>query len=485
MTTLLLAAVLLLVALVSTAAAHPLGTLTVSTHTGLVVAPTTVAVDFVVDLAEVPTLQAREFADADGDGAVSSDERHGYAEQGCERWAQELDVAEDADPIHLRVADVRSATIPGESGLSTLRIECVLSGDRPTRAGADEADLLTVVDRTFPDRLGWREIVATGDGTEVVDSTVSPVSRSSVLTTYPEELLDDPPDVRRARLRVRDGGGSLPGQDAPATTRMLGTTGILASLEAVVATQVQATGLGVVALLAALALGGVHALAPGHGKALIGAYLVGQRGRLRDALALAGVVAATHTAGVVVLGAALWTAAVTAPERLYPWLGAGSGVVIAAVGVVMLRRARRSGHSHNRGPVHDHAHDDASDRGHRPATPDDHPTTVGLPTRTMVAMGFAGGVVPTPSAVLVVLSAMALGRLWVGIVLVLAYGLGMAAVLVGFGAALATGRDHLRRTGLLRASARLHRLSHALPSITAAVVVGAGALVVVRSLATL
>src|SRR2546430_12709083 len=136
--------------------------------------------------------------------------------------------------------------------------------------------------------------------------------------------------------------------------------------------------------------------------------------------------AATHTAGVLALGLALSASSLVAPERLYPWLGVASGVLLAFIGAGLLRRALHArGHRHHH---HHHAHELPPVR-----------------TRALVAMGFAGGLVPSPSALVVLLGAMALGRAWFGVVLVIAYGLGMAATLTGAGILLLRARGALDR----------------------------------------
>lgn len=233
---------------------------------------------------------------------------------------------------------------------------------------------------------------------------------------------------------------------------------VVAAVERMVTDRLAGEGVLVVAVAASLLLGALHALAPGHGKAVVAAYLVGQRGALRHAAALAASVALTYTVGVLVLGALLWTATVTAPERLYPVLGGASGAVIAAVGLALLLRARRQAsgqdhrHHHVEGPV----------------------TGTPLKVGSLVAMGFASGMVPTPSALLVLVAALAVDRLGAGLLLVGGYGVGMAVALVALGVALAAGPQRLAVRLQHMPVGRLHALSHALPTVTAAVVVLAG-----------
>jgi ABC-type nickel/cobalt efflux system permease component RcnA len=215
----------------------------------------------------------------------------------------------------------------------------------------------------------------------------------------------------------------------------------------------------VVAILLAVVLGGAHALAPGHGKTVMAAYLVGLRGTLRQAMTIGATVTITHTAGVLLLGLVLSTTRAVASERVYPWLGLASGLLLAAVGVGLLARAARSrGHDHPHGPEHPHPHD--------PGPP--------LGRRGLVALGLAGGLVPSPSAVVVLLGGIALGRAWLGVALVLAYGLGMAATLTGVGLLLARLRTRMDRRLRLPAGTLPARLGRLLPAATASVIVLVG-----------
>jgi nickel/cobalt exporter len=238
----------------------------------------------------------------------------------------------------------------------------------------------------------------------------------------------------------------------------------------------------------ALLLGALHALAPGHGKTVMAAYLLGQRGGLRQALLVGLTVTATHTAGVLALGVVLSASTSLAPERLYPWLGLASGVLLTSIGVSLLRAAlRRRLQRHAAEPPHQHGHDHEHMHGpQRDHSAERQP----LGWRGLVSMGFAGGLVPSPSALVVLLGAIALHRAWFGVLLVVAYGAGMAATLTGAGLLLVLARAALDRRAAAGHPAgtgprrwRLATLTQALPPLTAAVIVVVGVFLAVRGAA--
>jgi ABC-type nickel/cobalt efflux system permease component RcnA len=218
------------------------------------------------------------------------------------------------------------------------------------------------------------------------------------------------------------------------------------------------------------------------------AYLIGQRGSLRQALAVASTVAATHTVGVLALGVLLATSVRFAPQQVYGWLAVASGALIALVGASLLRRAygswrhghahshhhhehgHESGHGHESAEGHESGHD--HEHGHDHSHSHDHVAEGALPRiRSLMAMGFAGGLSPSPSAVVVLLGAVALGRAWFGVLLVLGYGIGMAATLTGVGFALAKWRVKLERRTAGRTASVLRRL---VPVATSGIVVLVG-----------
>ena len=188
----------------------------------------------------------------------------------------------------------------------------------------------------------------------------------------------------------------------------------------------------------AAVLGAFHALTPGHGKTIVGAYLVGTRGTWRHAVFLGLVVTATHTAGVYALGAVtLVASAWILPERLLPWLSAVSGLLVLGVGASLVRQRLEHamhGHTHAHGDHVHHHHGPHEQHSHVPPA-DMTPTLVNL-----VALGVSGGLLPCPSALVVMLGAIALGRTAFGLALILAFSVGLAAVLTAIGLVLVHAR---------------------------------------------
>ncbi|MGE5827696.1 MAG: hypothetical protein ACM30G_04940, partial [Micromonosporaceae bacterium] len=270
---------------------------------------------------------------------------------------------------------------------------------------------------------------------------------------------------------------------------------------------------GLLALLLALVLGAGHAALPGHGKTVLAAYLAGTRGRPRDAVAVGATVTLSHTTGVLAVGLLLATGTALAGETMLRWLGLVSGAVVLVVGVGMLvgvLRTRRRPHRavpaaaaavvaaaaaaghHHHGRHHHHHGEGHHDHGHRHGEhhhddehhggrdDDEHhghdhahgPGSGGRPGRLGLAgIGLAGGLVPSPSALIVLLSAIGLGRTWFGVLLVLVYGLGMAATLTGAGLLLALTQRWMARRRLARPAVAgrfqaLRRLATQVPGLT-------------------
>ncbi|TVR33589.1 MAG: hypothetical protein EA388_10750 [Nitriliruptor sp.] len=239
------------------------------------------------------------------------------------------------------------------------------------------------------------------------------------------------------------------------------------------------------AIAIAIGIGAVHALGPGHGKVLIGAYLASSRGRARDAVALGVLVAAMHTGIVLLLGAIFYSAReLPAGDRLEAGLSLVSGIAIAIVGGWMLVReirARRRARSDVAVPAHLPDHDHPDDTAPHPAHDHhlphghDHELPEGvapLSRMGVAAIASSGGLLPSPAAFLVLATAIATGRPGYGLVLVAAFSVGLAVTLAGVGLAVLWGRGRLARAGRRRAA--LQRLVGHLPLAAGAVVLLGG-----------
>ena len=478
------------------AAAHPLGNLSVNTFSRLVILPDAITIDVVVDAAEIPTLQAfPEVNEARGD--VTDGERLAYRQSRCAEINDSAAVRIDGEAVALDVAETELTFKEGSAALHTSRLTCMLRAPQPVSVIGAEIDYALGANR---DRVGWREIIAVGSGVALKSSDVPSESISSALTTYPTDLLTSPPNQTQARVVVGEqtAGAQVPdalgaGSTGPAPRGLDAFTSAFTDL---VARQNLSVGFAALAFIAAMALGALHAFAPGHGKTVMAAYLIGREGSFRQAAIVGLSVTATHTLGVLVLGVVLTGAGLASPERVYPWLGTASGLLLAGIGINLLlaQRAQRTARaSLTSGYAEDHDHDHAHASSHEPVAQHHRHglfSHVHVPAarnvRGLIAVGFAGGLVPSPSALLVLLGGIALGRAWFGVVLVLAYGLGMAAALVATGLLLVSARDAVNRVLARQAGSagpvRLAALvGQTLPLATASIVVVVGLGIAARS----
>ncbi|MEU1787547.1 nickel transporter [Streptomyces sparsogenes] len=500
------------------AVAHPLGNFTVNRYDGLVVAPGELRVDHVEDLAEIPATQAKPRIDRDGDDELSRRELDAWAARRCASAARGARLAVRGREVPVRSRGAEALARAGQAGLPTLRVECRLTAALP-RGGRASLSYRPADIGTGP---GWREMTAQGDRVTLVASDVPTSSPSRRLTRYPQGRLSSPPDERAAALRTAPGGPPLAGSwaagrsegaeevEGPEGSETPGG-GVLPrgvdrwtqALTALVARHDITPFFAVTAFATALLLGALHALAPGHGKTLMAAAAAaGGRTAMRDVLALGASVTVTHTLGVFALGL-LVTAGSAAAPSVIAWLGVASGVLVALAGAGLLRKAlrvRRGSVPHDHHPPHHHHHDHHDDHDHpdphphphghsHGGFPHSHPLPSGRPTlRGTLLLGFAGGLVPSPSAVVVLVGAAALGQAWFGFLLVLAYGAGLALTLTLAGVAVvrlgqrATRRLAARGRGPGRRVLRLlHRAS---PVGTAAVVLALGCGLVLRGAAS-
>jgi nickel/cobalt exporter len=210
----------------------------------------------------------------------------------------------------------------------------------------------------------------------------------------------------------------------------------------------------VAAIGIAFVLGAAHALTPGHGKTIVAAYLVGSRGTLKHAAFLGAMVTFTHTVSVFLLGlATLFLFQYVVPQKVTQVLGAISGLSIVVIGGWMLyKRLRGTGHAHahthehhhhdhshhhSHEHGHEHTHEHAHSHGHSHSHSHGEGGHTHMPEEVswsgLVALGASGGLVPCESALVLLLTAIALRRVGLGLLLLVSFSLGLALVLMAIG----------------------------------------------------
>ena len=375
----------------------------------------------------------------------------------------------------------------GQGGLKTLRLAVWFSAPLP-RQGQ-----LAYHDDNYPDRLGWKEVVGqASDGGQLEQASVPATDVSHELTVYPEDMLSNPLDVRDATIRF-----TLVGVGAVETAPRQSQPALVArpndAFAELVSHRELSAAVMLTSLLLALGLGAAHALSPGHGKAMVAAYLVGSRGTWRHAVFLGLTVTITHTAGVFALGlVTLYAQQYIVPEALYPWLSVLSGLLVVGIGASLVvarlkaafRPANADHHHHHDHGDHDghHHHHDHGDHEHHhgpfgPTHSHLPPTDGHVTWRNLLALGISGGLLPCPSALVVLLSAIALHRVAFGMLLIFAFSLGLASVLVAIGLALVYAGRFIQRQ---RIDTPLLRL---LPAVSALVITLVGLGITVQALA--
>jgi nickel/cobalt exporter len=512
-------------------AAHPMGNFSISHYAGIRIEPDGIRLRYLLDLAEIPTFQeiqeARIVPEADHPSLAE------YLTRKTEAVADRLRLEVNGRRLPLRRESSEIIFPPGAGGLPTLKLGVVYRAPLDEESGGGVSEL-RYQDTNVPDRAGWKEVVAVGGpGVTLVSSSAPEHDRSRELTDYPTDLLESPPQDVQARVLFTRGSmpatvartesrqpPAVPSAPNTVTERSLAprpTPSSRMAASSVTSNSVRVEtpgraeplrlqanqqqtprsafteliaaprlGLRVVllALVVAASLGAFHALEPGHGKTVVAAYLVGSRGTAWHALVLGLIVTASHTAGVYLLGAVtLYASHYVVPERLYPWLGLVSGLTIAALGFVLFLRRYAGGASHPHHHDHDGHHASAGHshhhhhhaHGHHGGEGPEGPVSV----RALVALGVTGGIVPCPAALVVLLSAVALRRVGFGLVLIMAFSVGLAAVLIGIGLLMVYARRFMSR---FQGEGPL--ITRWLPLTSAAVIALSGMVIAAQALAT-
>jgi nickel/cobalt exporter len=237
-------------------------------------------------------------------------------------------------------------------------------------------------------------------------------------------------------------------------------------------------------LVSSFWLGAVHAATPGHGKTVAAAYIVGARGRPVDAVVLGIFVTLSHTSGIVIVGvlASLGLPGLM-PQQVEAYLAVATGLLIIVIGLwtlwtqrellARLRSPRASAsvpgqlryaaagspqpllarggaiHRHDHAHEHHHDHDHGTDHHHHDHDSGGyhshgwgfkHTHDIGLVTAAgrpslwmLIGLGVAGGLLPDPAALAILLNALAQGKVMLGLGTVLVFSIGFALTLVGVG----------------------------------------------------
>lgn len=424
------------------AMAHPLGNFSVNQYSRLEVEKSQIKIRQVLDMAEIPTFQLQNEIDTDKNGTMSENELNVYAEKITPAHLTNLDLSVNNQPLEIRAESKNVSLQTGAGNLPTLRIEWNLTSNLSNPA---ETNLANFENKNYAERLGWNEIVVTRiNGINIFDSNAFGSGITDELKAYPEENLNAPLAERIAKfsfsnnaiptnakiLQNRDGHAAAPVQKD--------------KLAELIAVPEITPAIVLFGLLLAFALGAMHAMSPGHGKTVVGAYLVGSRGTIKHAMFLGATVTTTHTLGVFALGLiTLFASNYILPEKLIPFLSFVSGLLVLYIGLTMFKSRlfsvmgweKLGHHHHNHG--HDHSHEHGHHHGEHSHTHDGH-THSHLPPeeiswKSLLALGISGGLLPCPSALVLMLSAISLGRIGYGLILTTAFSFGLAATLTAVG----------------------------------------------------
>jgi ABC-type nickel/cobalt efflux system permease component RcnA len=438
------------------AGAHPMGNFSVSHYSRIEVQPQGVAIRYVLDLAEIPTFQLLQQWKLEAGSARPELESHASGQ--AQEWVRNLKIASNGRRLAPHFEGASLVLDKGAGGLPIVRITAEL------RAGAAPGKL-TYEDGNYPDRAGWKEIVVVA-ADEAVIQHASPAGtdRSQALTAYPQDPQVAPPQDVRAAVDWRSAAPAVITETLPppiiqtaAAAEQPGQTGPGAVVRGDFLSRLLHQGdiplsMMLIGLAVAFGLGAIHAMSPGHGKTIVAAYLVGTHGTPKHAIFLGGMVTFTHTITVFLLGlTTLFLSRFVVPEKIYPVLGAISGLSIVWIGAMLLYKriqvARAHGHHHH-SHEHDHHHEHDHGHDHHHEHHHDHGTLVhdhgdghvhshvpegNVSMSSLIALGASGGLVPCPSALVLLLSSIALGRIGLGLSLLVAFSLGLAGVLMAIG----------------------------------------------------
>jgi nickel/cobalt transporter (NicO) family protein len=493
-----------------------MGNFSVSHYTRLVPSGGGVEVTYVLDLAEVPTYTL--LRDWKLDAKARQVELEAKAAEQAREWAKGLEFQSGGRAVEPKFVGAEIKLSEGAGGLSVARIASTFE-----LKGVQSP--LTFEDHNFPERAGWKEIVIrSGSGAAIVKASQGDVEQSKALTEYPADPTSAPPQDLRAFVEWRSTAGPVvskaikpviapiaqpaPVQPATAAPPPSSTPGVKQPpgtvvkgdyLSRLVAMKQIPIAWLLVGLAVAFGFGAAHALTPGHGKTIVAAYLVGSRGTMGHAAFLGAMVTFTHTISVFLLGlGVLFLSDIVKPEKITPVLGAISGLSVVAVGASLfykrlkkLRAAHEHHHHHDHdrhdhAHAHDHHHHDHAHEHHHPHNhghDHDHDHDHGphshshvpegdITMGSLIALGASGGLVPCPSALVLLLASISFGHVGAGLILLVAFSIGLAGVLMAIGMMVLYAKNWLPDP----AKTSRHPAFRLVPVISAAIIVCIGVL---------
>ncbi len=491
--------------------AHVLTGTSVAGISNLVIGRSEIRCDYAVHFGDVAAISPRREMDLDSDYMVSDGEIEKYLERATPALAENLILEIDG--------------VPSPIVLENGRVNLDPAGDDPHEGrsqGSFPFDIRFTFRAMFPDPDAEHELayhdhnykIAGAYGYQAEEGrpeiTVRMEDGLAVLKRWDWDVggfVEDPADGVPLSRSVQIIFGSPEGRpvrsvfEDGAMTALAGLGGGLTGekrLKKILVNPELSLKFVLIAAAIALFLGVVHALEPGHGKTIVAAYLIGSRDTIWHALYLGGIVTFTHTISVIILGLiALFASQYIMPAKLFPWIGFLSGFFITGIGVWLFLRvhAGKIGHTHTHdtgGHHHEHAHDHGHEHHHDhgpeegAVAEEGHrhhghshvpPPPSGVTLGSLLGLGITGGIVPCPGALVILLTAIALNRIVFGLSLIVAFSVGLAAVLIAIGILMVTARSFMDRF-----TSRAGRLTQVLPMVSAVVISGLGVVIAMQAL---
>ncbi len=517
---------------------HPLGDFSINQYFILDGSGPTVQIHYLLDVAEIPSFNELDLLDTNFDSEISQTEVDVYLAQRITQLVEHLHLRADGEELELTVLRHKLVLLQGNAGMVVFNIRIDLDVQDLSWPPATPLTL-ELSSENYPQEQGTRECLLL-PGAQLTDATPAPIDSQErmVLEGLPTVYANtqasfsislnpgantgasEVPDTfsdfawtSTARLAREQGevsgaegaaqamigpdvaneNASGPGKPLLSISKDLSeenfgtgvreapdtaTNRLMNRISAIIRDPALPMPIFIVGLFIAMVLGMGHALSPGHGKTVMAAYLIGEKGTVWHACILGVVVTITHTWSVIFLGlVTLYFEGILSEEQVNFWTGILSGLIIVAIGIVLFRRryhyflATAQGRPGDWRFFHGHEHG-----------PEDTAVTVieegKTPSyRNILWLGVSGGVVPCPAALIVLLLALKVGRLAYGVGLLLAFSLGLAIVLVFIGI-LVVRASRLIRTTSLQESGWLQIL----PLGSAALITVLGAWVVVWTL---